>query len=139
MVAYARKQRGFTLIEVMIVVVIVGILAAIAYPSYQDHVERTRRSLAQADLLELVQFMERSYTTDFDYQAAAGGNPVLPFEQSPRNANEPKAYDIEFDAVTTRNTFKLKATPTSRQAGDRCGTMTIDETGVRDAAENDCW
>lgn len=133
----SNEERGFTLIEIMIVVAIIGILAAIALPSYQRYVEQTRRSLAQGDLLELAQFMERRYSTGFDYQDG-GADPALPFVQSPRNANEPTAYDISF-VGTTRSTFTLQAVPTALQAGDRCGTMTINERGVRTGAEADCW
>ncbi|MFL1404009.1 type IV pilin protein [Marinobacter sp. M1N3S26] len=130
--------KGFTLIEVMIVVVIIGILAAIAYPSYQAHVERTRRNLAQADLLELAQWMERRYSTEFDYRDG-GGDPVLPFDTSPRNAAEPTAYNISFDGAVGRSDFELQAQPTAMQNGDRCGTLTLNEQGSRGADEADCW
>jgi len=60
-------HRGFSLIELMIVVAIVGIIAAIAYPSYSNHVRETRRTTAQADLVELAQWMERQYSGDFSY------------------------------------------------------------------------
>ena len=62
-----RYNKGMTLIEVMIVVVIVGILAAIAYPSYQNYVIRANRGAATACLLELSQFMERLYTQNMTY------------------------------------------------------------------------
>tara|TARA_R110001599_G_C12272022_1_gene661583 strand:- start:861 stop:1280 length:420 start_codon:yes stop_codon:yes gene_type:complete len=133
------KVKGFTLIELMIAVAIIGILAAIALPSYQQYIERTRRSLAQADLLELVQFMERRYSTGFDYQATGGGNPALPFDTSPRNTNEPTAYNISFTTTVTRNTFTLQAVPTSLQSGDSCTTMTIAQDGTRTAGQSDCW
>lgn len=132
-------EKGFTLIELMIVVAIIGILAAIAYPSYQSHVEKTRRNLAEADLLELAQWMERRYATGFDYRASGGGSPTLPFSTSPRNTSEPTAYNINFAGAVTRNGFVLRAQPTSLQSGDRCGTLTVNEQGVEGADDNDCW
>jgi type IV pilus assembly protein PilE len=137
-----KRQKGFTLIELMIVVAILGILAAIAYPSYQSYVEKTRRGQAQADLLELVQLMERRYSNGFDYRAVdSDGNlaaPDLPFTVSPREGN-PAAYDLSFSGNVTANAFILQAVPRSIQAGDDCGTMTIDEQGNRTAAATDCW
>lgn len=133
------KQRGFTLIELMIVVAIIGIIAAIAYPSYQSYVEKTRRNLAAADLLELAQWMERRHSTGFDYRAAGGGAPSLPFTTSPRNTNEPTAYNINFDGNVGRNSFTLQAQPTSIQSGDACGTLKVDHQGSRQADAADCW
>lgn len=136
-----NRQNGFTLIELMIVVAIVGILAAVAYPAYQGYVETTRRGQAQADLLELVQFMERRYANGFDYQATDNsGNavaPTLPFDTSPRSG-DPVAYDITLSAVA-KESFTLQAAPRSLQAGDVCGTMTIDEQGNRTPPTAGCW
>lgn len=139
MIEKTRGSRGFTLIELMIVVAIISILAAIAYPSYQRYVESTRRSLAQADLLELAQFLERRYSANFDYRAADGSNPALPFSTSPRNTNEPTAYNIDFASTVTDSTFTLRAEPTTLQSGDECGTLLISQDGSRNAAQNDCW
>jgi len=134
----ANTHRGFTLIELMIVVAIIGILAAIAYPSYQSYVEKTRRGQAQADLLELVQFMERRYANGFDYRLADGSAPALPFDISPREGN-PAAYDLSFSGNVTVDAFTLQAVPKAIQSNDDCGTMTIDETGDRVADAADCW
>ena len=71
--AARTRHTGFTLIEVMIVVAVIGILAAIAYPSYQESVTKTRRSAAQGCLVEMAQFMERFYTTNMRYDQTAAG------------------------------------------------------------------
>lgn len=133
-----KKTEGFTLIELMIVVAIIGILAAIAFPAYQSYVEKTRRGQAQADLLELVQFMERRYSNRFDYRKTGGGNPDLPFNTSPRAGN-PVAYNITFSSAVTRDRYTLKAAPTTLQAGDSCGTLTVDEEGNRTPTTGGCW
>ena len=128
----ARRPRGITLLELMIVVVIVGILAAIAYPSYQDYVLRSHRADAQADLLELAQWLERHYTTNNTYAGAA-----LPFSQTPRTGAA--RYNIAVAVPAGGQTFTLTATPAGTQAGDACGTMTINQLGVTTAAQADCW
>lgn len=131
-------RNGFTLIEVMIVVAIIGIIAAVAFPSYQSHVEKTRRNLAKADLLELAQWMERRYATGFDYRDSKV-NPTLPFKTSPRNSAEPTAYNLSFKTSVSKNKFELQAVPTTLQSGDSCGTLTINHQGVKSPATAGCW
>ena len=68
---------GFTLIEVMITVAIIAVLTAIAYPSYESHVTKTRRAAAAGCLLERAQFMERFYTTNLSYLDSANSPPPI--------------------------------------------------------------
>ena len=135
-----RYMHGFTLIEIMIVVAIVGILAAFAIPSYFSHVENTRREAAKADLLELSQWMERQYAEEFSYQDG-GSDPTLPFDTSPRNASGTGIfYNITFvTGSVDRNTYTLQAAPVHGQANDDCGTLTLDHQGQKGADEADCW
>lgn len=125
-------QRGFTLIELMIVVVIIGLIAAFSYPSYQEYIERTRRVDAQGALMEMAAAMERHYASNNSYEAAAAGGadtgaPAIFPDESPLEGN-PKYYDLRIQAAGA-NTFTLRATPKGVQAGD--GNMELDSTGVR--------
>lgn len=136
-----HKHSGFTLIELMIVVAIIGILTAIAYPSYQGYVQDSRRADAQGDLLELAQWMERQFTASGNYNTSTDGDndfdaDDLPFKKSPADGND-TFYTITVVGAAT--TFTLTATRAGAQAGDRCGTMTVNHTGAKTAAANDCW
>lgn len=135
-----KTVRGFTLIEIMIVVAIIGIIATIAVPSYQRYVESTRRTTAQGDLLELAQFMERRYTNGYDYRDADGSAPTLPFTAQPRRGT-PVFYNYSFEGKVKKSEFKLKATPVGGQAGDKCGSLIIDQVGNRtnSTTVTDCW
>jgi type IV pilus assembly protein PilE len=114
-----KSAAGFSLLELMIVVVIVGIITSIAYPSYQNHMTSARRTDAQSVLMEAAQFMERFYTENNRYDQDTGGTAVaLPAElnEAPRDAGT-KAYDITVQA-STASSFTLRATPKNMQAGD---------------------
>lgn len=134
----ARKANGFTLIELMIVVAVIAILAAIAYPTYQNQTRKARMGQAQADLLELAQFMERCFVSNNTYVACA-----LPFTTSPRNGIP--YYRISFNPATTRTAFTLQAEPQPEGGQNRqiCGTLTLNERGVKGFAatgtQADCW
>ena len=122
-----RHQKGFSLIELMIVVVIIAILSTIAYPSYQDNLTRARRADAQAVLMEAAQFMERFYTENNRYDQDTGGTAVaIPAQlaESPRDSGT-KFYDIVVQAAD-QSTYTLRATPKNGQAGD--GFMEITNT-----------
>lgn len=129
-----NKSKGFTLIELMIVVAVVGILAAVAFPSYQNYVQQTRRADAQAALMELAHHMERHYTANGSYTAA-----TLPFSQSPRDGGT-AMYSLSLTAQTA-SAYTLSAEPTNGMSGDSCGTLTLDNLGRKGSggAVATCW
>jgi type IV pilus assembly protein PilE len=139
-----NTQKGFTLLELMITVVVVAILAAIAVPNYQSYMIKTRRATATACLLELSQFMERFYTVNLRYDQDTGGNAVaFPDTQCQRDL---AGYYIFNTENPTARTYALSAAPQGAQGSKdpyKCGTLTINQAGVKGAAEGAtegmCW
>ena len=134
-----KHHRGFTLIELIMVVAVVGILAAIAFPSYQDSLRKGRRADAKAALLDLAQFTERYYTQNNNYSGVTTA--TLPYSQTPTSGTT-KYYNLAVASSTT-STFSLTATPISGspQASDSCGMLSINEAGVKAASGtiSQCW
>lgn len=133
-------QKGFTLIELMITVAVIGILAAIAYPSYQKYILRANRADAQAILMENAQFMERYFATANTYVLATGV--TLPSAVSPKGSTGAAIrYNISFSAGPAATSFTMQAVPVSgtAQASDSCGTMTLSNTGLRTPTTTGCW
>ena len=133
-----RNMRGITLIELMIVVVIISILAAVAYPGYQEFVARAKRNEAKSALLQIATNQERIYlnATSFTQDLTALG-----LGNDPDNYTTPAgAYSVTVNAAdnagfTATATYLLGGT----EAG-KCQTFTITGAGVRGSApDTDCW
>lgn len=122
-----KLSQGVTLIELMIAVVIISILASIAYPSYQQHIMQAHRVDAQATLVSLSNLMEQQFTQSGSYA----------------NVNAPAASNYYLYIINATNTsYVLSATPIpgSAQDGDACGTLTLDNFGQKSAdLTTGCW
>jgi type IV pilus assembly protein PilE len=157
-----KYKKGFTLIELMVAVAIVGILAAIAIPSYQESMRKSRRADAEAALFSLANGLERNFTQFNTYcdtgttsagtvvAADACGNAAItdtgiPLPRISGIPNNPSAfYEISIIAVSADGMrYTLQADPIGAQATDRCGNLTLTSVGAKGfdapgtAAE--CW
>jgi len=137
-----KRPQGFTLIELMVVVAIVGILAAIAYPSYTESVRKSKRAEAKAALLSGAQALERFYSANNTYVAANGAAPAVFQINVPASGST----NYQIGAVsTTATTFILRATRAGSMASDACGNFEVTHTGERRLNSNngksvaDCW
>ena len=127
------NAKGFTLVELMITVAIVGILAGIAYPSYQDSVRESRRADAKGALLGFANAMERHFTECNSYlgdgaKCGDAGKPTIFSTTSPVDGGT-AYYNLTIGDDLTARTYTLQATPINSQAGD--GMLVISETGAR--------
>jgi type IV pilus assembly protein PilE len=127
----AGNQAGFTLIELMVTIAIVAILTTLAVASYGFATTKTRRSAAKGCLVEGAQYMERYYALHFSYEGAA-----LP----DCSADVTDFYAVGFDGTPDADSYKIQAVPNARQDDSTCGTLSIDDTGVKGATDVDaCW
>lgn len=133
------NSRGFTLIEILITVVIVGVLTAIALPSFLEQVRKSRRADAKAAMLSGAVQMQRYFTERNTFATATLGSPPAAYRDTSENG---------YYALTLTNlaatTFTLNAAPIGTQAGDPCGTYTYTEQGVKGTSGGtlptaDCW
>ncbi|QNK73318.1 type IV pilin protein [Variovorax sp. PAMC28562] len=125
------RHRGFSLVEVLTVVAVIGILTAVALPSYQEYVRRGHRAEARAGLLQAAQWMERVATANGVYPAttAKNGADVTPLPLSLTTVPG-RRYAVSLKTATD-SAYTLIAVPSDAQSDDKCGTFTLDQSSVR--------
>jgi len=142
-----RKTDGFTLIEMMIVVAVLGLLTAIALPMYQETMRKSRRSEAMRELMELASRQERFYAQNSAYTSDINGelglnwrSGVVPAETS--NGNYQLFVTMCPDEADFDRCYVLEARPKGDQAADKCGDIWVDSQGRREAdglLGDECW
>ena len=130
-----KHSAGFTLIELMIVVAIIAILTAIAYPAYNKYVLRSRRSDAYAALNQGQAVMERCYAQYFSYAPTTATCPAVP-------TTSPEGYYSVVASKVTATTYTLTATAVGAQAADTgCATLSLNQAGNKTSTGGsaNCW
>ncbi len=134
-----RSSRGFTLIELMIVVAIIGVLAGIAIPSYREYAAKGRRAQAKAVVIQAQQWMERFYSENYRYDKNLANTDVndnslfkANFSTAPPAGEGAAAYTVTVTA--TSRTYTVTAARATPMSSDKCGDYRITNTGRKSVA-----
>lgn len=128
------RHKGFTLIELMITVAIIGILASIALPSYKNYIIKSSRTAAQTELMELASIQEKVYLNSNAYTAsvttAYDGTIAGGLGRTSGKTTDGK-YDLSITSAAPFQTFTITATPVVTQSQNGDGNLTIGQNGIR--------
>jgi type IV pilus assembly protein PilE len=134
------KTRGVTLIELVVVIAIVGLLAAIAVPSYRQYVLRANRAEAKSAMLNIAAAQEKFYVQNNTYATNAQLSTAPPGGLGIAATTEKGYYTVSIANGADATSFSATATATGSQAADsHCVTFTINQSGAKSATSTDCW
>lgn len=136
-----KALRGMTLIELMIAIAILGILAAVVYPNYTQHIQTSHRATAKADLVRLQLILEQSYSATgyrggYDF-GVIDRNTAYCAASKVKCDSDSARYSFRIEPLTMGKGYKLTAIPTGAQADDKCSRLTLSSNG--DATPAACW
>ena len=129
-----KKNKGMTLVELMIVISIIGILGAVAYPAMTSYLKAGERADGVSALLELAQKMEKYYLVNDSYASAS----ITTLMGSAKSKEE--KYDLAFEGTPDAYGYVLKATPVDTDP--ECGSLTLSSIGEKDTSTSSadlCW
>lgn len=131
-----NRARGFTLIELMIVIAVLAIIIALGYPSYRDQVMKARRADGKAFLLEIADRQERYYADRSTYTKTIT---ELGFDDAIATDGYYQAEITEAPTGDLTLSYTITVTPLGTQQKDKCASFTVNSQGVRTASPADCW
>ena len=139
----STKQNGFSLIELMIVVAIVGILARVAYPSYVEYVRRGARAEARSAILNMAQYQERNFSDRGAYVAVVSGTtPAAPWNSLNWSGSNYASRKYDVTVTTGTPPFTITATPANGHTDPSCANLTLTNEGTKGSSAGSaatCW
>lgn len=137
-----QSAQGFTLIELMITVAIIGILAAVAIPSYSSYITRAKRADARGQVMQVGQFMQRFYAANDSYQTDRS-NAALTLPANLQNSPMDGTAVYNLTVTTAVSGYTVTAVPVSASFDTKCASFTLTSTGVRGitgtGTRDECW